>query len=84
MPFAIQVTTIVNKTKVNSYLVEVTKTEVITTPKLIKATIFWRESECKQHITAFRNVSDQGIARAVEVTSNTETDFGRIPSSLLV
>ncbi len=84
MPFAIQVTTIVNKTRVDSYLVEVTKTEVITTPKLIKATIFWRESDCKPNIAAFRNVSDQGIARAVQVTSDTETDLGRIPSSLLV
>lgn len=84
MPFAIKITNIVNKTKVDSYLVEVTKNEVITSPKLIKAAIFWRELDCKPHIKAFRNVSEQGIARAIEVTSNTETDLGRISSSLLV
>jgi hypothetical protein len=84
MPFAIQITTIVNKTKVDSYLVEVTDKEVITSPKLIKAAIFWRELDCKPHVKAFRNISEQGIARTVEVTSNTETDLGRIPSSLLV
>jgi hypothetical protein len=84
MPFAIKVTTIVNQTKVNSYLVEVTENEVITSPKLIKAAIFWREIDCKPHIKAFRNISEQGIARAVEVTSNTETDLGRISSSLLI
>lgn len=84
MPFAIQVTNIVNKTRVDSYLVEVTKTEVITTPKLIKATIFWREDECRPNISAFRNISDHGIARVVKVTSDTETDLGRISSSLLV
>lgn len=84
MPFAIQITSIVNQTKIRSYLVEITESEVITSPKLIKAVIFWREIDCKPHIKAFRNLSKQGFARAVEVTANTETDLGRIPSSLLI
>ncbi len=84
MPFAIKVTTIVNQTKVDSYLVEITKTEVITSPRLIQAAIFWREADCKPHIKNFRNISEQGIARAVEITSNTETDLKRVSSSLLV
>ena len=84
MPFAIQVTTIVNKTQVDSYLVEVTDKEVITSPRLIRAAIFWREADCKPHIGAFRNISNQGIARAIEVTSETETDLGQISSSLLI
>jgi hypothetical protein len=84
MPFAIKITTFVNKTQVTSYLVEVKDKEVITSPRLIKAAIFWREVDCKPHIAAFRNISDQGIARAIQVTSNTETDLGRISSSLLV
>jgi hypothetical protein len=84
MPFAIKVTTIVNKTQVNAYLVEVKDREVITSPKLIKAAIFWRESDCKPHIASFRNISDQGIARTIKVSSETETDLGRISSSLLV
>lgn len=84
MPFAIKVTTIVNKIQVNSYLVEVTDREVITSPRLIKAAIFWREIDCKPHIGAFRNISEQGIARAIEVTSATETDLGQISSSLLL
>jgi len=84
MPFAIKITTIVNNTQVNSYLVEVKKKEIITSPKLIKAAIFWREDDCKPHIASFRNISYQGIARAIKVTSETETDLGRISSSLLV
>ncbi len=84
MPFAIKITTFVNKTQVTSYLVEVKDKEVITSHRLIKAAIFWREVDCKPHIAAFRNISDQGIARAIQVTSNTETDLGRISSSLLV
>jgi hypothetical protein len=84
MPFAIKITTIVNKTQVTSYLVEVKEREVITSPRLIKAAIFWRESDCKPHIASFRNISEQGIARAIQVTSETETDLGRISSSLLV
>ena len=84
MPFAIKVTTFVNKTKIDSYLVQVSDREVITSPKLIKAAIFWRESDCKPHIRAFRNISDHGIAIAMKVTSDTETDLGRISSSLLV
>jgi hypothetical protein len=84
MPFAIKVTTFVNKTKINSYLVQVTNKEVITTSKLISAAIFWREADCQPHIRAFRNISDHGIAIPMEVTSETETDFGRISSSLLV
>ena len=84
MPFAIKITTFVNKTQVTSYLVEVKDKEIITSPKLIKAAIFWREVDCKPHIAAFRNISDQGIARAIQVTSKTETDLGRISSSLLV
>jgi hypothetical protein len=84
MPFAIKVTNIVNQTKIHSYLVEVTESEVITSPKLIKAAIFWREQDCQPHIKAFRNVSEQGMARAIEVTSETETDLGRISSSLLI
>ena len=84
MPFAIKITTFVNKTQVTSYLVEVKDKEVITSPRLIKAAIFWREVDCKPHIAAFRNISNQGIARAIQVTSNTETDLGRISSSLLV
>jgi len=84
MPFAIQITTIVNQFKVDSYLVEATDKEIITSPKLIKAAIFWREVDCKPHIKAFRTISDQGVARAVEVTSATETDLGRVSSSLLV
>jgi len=84
MPFAIKITTIVNKTKLDSYLVEVTEKEVITSPKLIRAAIFWREVDCKPHIKNFRNISQQGIAMAIEVTSNTETDLGRISSSLLI
>jgi len=84
MPFAIKITTIVNKTHVNSYLVEVKETEIITSPKLIKAAIFWRESDCKPYIASFRNISEQGIARTIKVTSETETDLGRVSSSLLV
>ena len=84
MPFAIKITTFVNKTQVTSYLVEVKDKEIITSPRLIKAAIFWREVDCKPHIAAFRNISDQGIARAIQVTSDTETDLGRISSSLLV
>jgi hypothetical protein len=84
MPFAIKITTIVNRIQVESYLVEATEKGVITSPRLIKAAIFWRELDCKPHIKAFRNVSEQGIARAIEVTSNTETDLGRVSSSLLV
>jgi hypothetical protein len=84
MPFAIKVTTIVNKTQVDSYLVQVTDKEVITSPRLIRAAIFWREADCKPHIGAFRNISDQGIARAIEVTSATETDLEHIPASLLI
>lgn len=84
MPFAIKITTIVNKTQVNSYLVEVKEKEIITSPKLIKAAIFWRELDCKPHIASFRNISDQGIARTIKITSETETDLGRISSSLLV
>jgi hypothetical protein len=84
MPFAIKITTIVNKTQVDSYLVQVTDKEVITTPRLIRAAIFWREADCKPHIRAFRNISDQGIARAIEVTSATETDLGQISASLLI
>ncbi len=84
MPFAIKITTIVNKTQVNSYLVQVTDKEVITSPRLIRAAIFWKEADCKPHIGAFRNISDQGIARAIEVTSATETDLGHIPVSLLI
>jgi hypothetical protein len=61
MPFAIKITTIVNKTKVDSYLVEVTNKTVITSPRLIRAAIFWREADCRPHIGAFRNISDQGI-----------------------
>ena len=83
MPFAIKITTIVNKTQVDSYLVQVTDKEVITSPRLIRAAIFWREADCKPHIRAFRNISDQGIARAIEVTSATETDLGQISASLL-
>ncbi|OUS40030.1 hypothetical protein A9R00_08105 [Oleispira antarctica] len=84
MPFAIKITTFVNKTQVTSYLVEVKDKEIITSPRLIKAAIFWREADCKPHIASFRNISDQGIARAIQVTSETETDLGRISSSLLV
>lgn len=84
MPFAIKVTTIVNKTPVNAYLVEIKNKEIITSPKLIKAAIFWRESDCKSHIASFRNISVQGIARTIKVTSETETDLGRISTSLLV
>lgn len=84
MPFAIKITTIVNNTHVNSYLVEVKDKEILTSPRLIKAAIFWREADCKPHIASFRNISQQGIARAIQVTSETETDLGRIPSSLLV
>jgi len=84
MPFAIKITTIVNRIQVESYLVEATEKGVITSPRLIKAAIFWRELDCKPHIKAFRNVSEQGIARAIEVTSSTETDLGRVSSSLLV
>jgi hypothetical protein len=86
MPFAIKITTIVNKTQVTSYLVEVKEKEkeIITSPRLIKAAIFWRESDCKPHIASFRNISEQGIARTIKVTSETETDLGRISSSLLV
>jgi hypothetical protein len=84
MPFVIKITTIVNKTHVNAYLVEVKETEIITSPRLIKAAIFWRESDCKPHIASFRNISEQGIARTIQVTSETETDLGRISSSLLV
>ncbi len=84
MPFAIKITTIVNKIQVESYLVEATEKGVFTSPRLIKAAIFWRELDCKPHIKAFRNISEQGIARAIEVTSNTETDLGRVSSSLLV
>ncbi len=84
MPFAIKITTFVNKTQVTSYLVEVKDKEVITSPRLIKAAIFWRETDCKPHIASFRNISDQGIARAIQVTSDTETDLGQISSSLLV
>jgi hypothetical protein len=84
MPFAIKVTTFVNRTKIESYLVEVTDKEVITSPRLIRAAIFWREADCKPHIKAFRNISEQGLARAVEITSDSETDLGQISSSLLV
>ena len=84
MPFAIKITTFVNKTQVTSYLVEVKDKEIITSPRLIKAAIFWREVDCKPHIASFRNISDQGIARAIQVTSETETDLGRVSSSLLV
>ncbi|MBL4797656.1 MAG: hypothetical protein JKY50_09590 [Oleispira sp.] len=84
MPFAIKITTIVNNTHVNSYLVEVKDKEILTSPRLIKAAIFWREVDCKPHIASFRNISEQGIARAIQVTSETETDLGRISSSLLV
>jgi hypothetical protein len=84
MPFVIQVTTIVNRIKVDSYLVQVTDKEVITSPRLIRAAIFWRETDCKPHIGAFRKISEQGIARAIEVTSATETDLGQISSSLLI
>lgn len=84
MPFAIKVTTFVNRTKIDSYLVQVTDKEIITSPKLIRAAIFWREADCKPHIRAFRNISDHGIAIAMEVTSDTETDLGRISSCLLV
>jgi hypothetical protein len=84
MPFAIRVTTFVNRTKIDSYLVEVTAKEVITSPRLIRAAIFWREADCKPHIKAFRNISEQGLARAVEITSDSETDLGQISSSLLV
>ena len=84
MPFAIKITTIVNNTHVNSYLVEVKDKEILTSPRLIKAAIFWREVDCKPHIASFRNISGQGIARAIQVTSETETDLGRISSSLLV
>ena len=84
MPFAIKITTIVNNTHVNSYLVEVKDKEILTSPRLIKAAIFWREVDCKPHIASFRNISVQGIARAIQVTSETETDLGRISSSLLV
>jgi hypothetical protein len=84
MPFAIKITTIVNKTKVDSYLVEVTDKAVITSPRLIRAAKFWQEADCRPHIGAFRNISDHGIVRAVEVNSHTETDLGVVPSSLLV
>lgn len=84
MPFAIKVTTFVNKTKINSYLVQVTDKEIITTPKLIGAAIFWRKADCLPHLRAFKDISDHGIAIALEVTSETETDLGRISSSLLV
>ena len=84
MPFAIKITTFVNKTQVTSYLVEVKDKEVITSPRLIKAAIFWRETDCKPHIASFRNISDQGIARAIQVTSDTETDLEQVSSSLLV
>lgn len=84
MPFAIKVTTFVNKTKIDSYLVQVTDKDIITSPKLIKAAIFWRESDCHPHISAFRRLSDHGVAVAMEVTSDTETDLGRISSSLLI
>lgn len=84
MPFAIKVTTFVNRTKIESYLVEVTDKEVITSPRLIRAAIFWREADCKPHIKAFRNISEQGIARAIEITCDSETDLGQISSSLLV
>ncbi len=84
MPYAIKVTTIVNQTQVESYLVEVTKREVLTSPKLIQAAIFWREIDCLPHIRAFRNISENGMAKAIEITSNTATDLGRLSSSLLV
>ncbi|NRA24839.1 MAG: hypothetical protein HRU08_10280 [Oleispira sp.] len=84
MPFAIQVTSIVNKIKVDSYLVEITDKEVITSPKLIKAAIFWQKTDCKPHIKAFRDISEQGMAKTIEVMPNTEVDLGKIASSLLV
>jgi hypothetical protein len=84
MPFTIKITTLVNKTKVDSYLVEVTHKTVITSPRLIRAAIFWREADCRPAIKAFRNISDQGIVRAIEVNSDTKTDLNWVSSSLLV
>lgn len=84
MPFAIKITTFVNKTKIDSYLVQVTDKDIITSPKLIRAAIFWRESDCLPHISAFRRLSDHGIATAMKVTPETETDLGSISSSLLI
>ncbi|MFT4764261.1 MAG: hypothetical protein ACI9OH_001355 [Oleispira sp.] len=84
MPFAIKVTSFVNKNQIDSYLVKVTAKEIITSPKLIKAAMFWSEADCKPHISAFRNISEQGLARAVEITSDSATDLGQISSSLLV
>lgn len=84
MPFAIRISSQVNGIGVDSYLVEITsKQEVITTPKLIKAAIFWRSNECTHFLNQISTISKNSYSRAVEVTSTTPTDLGTSPSNLM-
>lgn len=76
MPYTIQINSQLDGTTSKSYLVEVKpNAQVVTSPKLINAALFWKAIDCKPLLAQIEEIAEHISAITVEIDQNTPADL---------